>query len=46
MHTHYIINHDLNLKICIVSDLEEVDLAKVLDEMIKVKLWEPKGNHA
>jgi hypothetical protein len=40
MHTHYIINHDLSLRICIVSDLEEINLVKVIDEMIKVKLCE------
>lgn len=40
MHTHYIINHDLNLRICITSDLEEINLVKVIDEMIKVKLCE------
>lgn len=40
MHTHYIINQDLNIKICIISDSEELDLAKVLDDMIMKKLCE------
>ena len=38
MHKHIIINHDLGLHIVIYSEQSEVDLLKVLDEMILLKL--------
>ena len=38
MHQHIIINHDLGLHIVIYSRQAEVDLLKVLDEMILLKL--------